>query len=168
MKGYIPSLNSVLQCFSAIALLGTSSAFGFMSMPTEMSLSILAGALGLAFSNIENIAEFSGAGFSAKMKTQIQGLLDKETEQEAIGDEETYEPATDPEKSVIKSLQNPKYTWRTLKGISRDSQMSESEAWLALVTLVQKGLARTTNKNKTGEMIWSLTQQGRAYARKIA
>lgn len=164
----MPSLNSVLSCCSALALLGISSVFGFMDMPTAMGLSILAGALGLAFSNIENIAEFSGAGFSAKMKNEIQAVIDKETEQEVLEGGETFEPASDPEINVIQSLQNQKYTWRTLRGISKDAQLEESEAWTTLLILVHKELARTANKNNTGETIWSLTQEGRAYANKIA
>ena len=164
----MPSFNSILSCCSAVALLGASSLFGFMEMPTEMGLSILAGALGLAFSNIENIAEFSGAGFSAKMKTQIQAVIDKETEQEDFIENEKEISLTDHEKFVLKSLHNPKYTWRTLRGISKEASMSESESWISLLTLKQKGLVRTGNKNKTGEMIWSLTQQGHAYANKIA
>ena len=164
----MPSLNSILSFCSAIALLGVSSLFGFMGMPTEMGLSILAGALGLAFSNIENIAEFSGAGFSAKMKTQIQAVIDKETEQEDVTETENEITITDSEKFVLNALNNHKYTWRTLRGISREAAMTESEAWITLVTLIQKGLVRTGNKNKTGEIIWSLTQQGHVYANKIA
>ncbi len=164
----MPSLNSILSWSSAIALLVISSVFGFLGMPTEMGLSILAGALGLAFANIENIAEFSGAGFSAKMKHQIQAVIEKETEPEDIALTENDETIQDPEKAVIKALNNPKYTWRTLSGISKEASTPEKEAWKILVSLIQKGLVRTGNKNKTGEMIWSLTQQGRAYASKIA
>ena len=154
-------LNSILSSCSAIALLGVSAVFGFMGMPAEMGLAILAGALGLAFSNIDNIAEFGGAGFIAKMKPQIQAVIDKETEQE---DRTEYTSITDPEKTVIKALRDPRYTWRTLSGISKEVSLTESETWSILVSLIQKGLARTGNKNKTGEMIWSLTQEGLACA----
>lgn len=160
----MPSLNSVLSFFSAIALLGVSPVFGFMSMPTEMGLSILAGSLGLAFSNIDKISEFSGAGFSAKMKNQFQAVVDKETEQEENTALDEQHSLNDIEKSVIKALSNPQFTWRTLPGISKASSLSESEAWKILVLLIQKELVQAGNKNKTGEMIWSLTQSGRSYA----
>ena len=160
----MPGLNSILSGCSAIALLGVSSVFGFMGMPAEMGLAILAGALGLAFSNIDNIAEFSGAGFTAKMRTQIQAVIDKETEQE---DRTEYKSITDPQESIIKALRDPRYTWRTLSGISKEASLTEQEAWSILVSLIQKGLARTGNNNKTGEMIWSLTQEGFAYAEHI-
>jgi len=164
----MPSLNTILSWSSAFVLLVISSVFGFMGVPTEMGLSILAGALGLAFANIENIAEFSGAGFSAKMKCQIQAVVEKETEPEDISLTEEDKIIEESEKSVIKALNNPKYTWRTLSGISKEASMPENEVWKALVSLIQKELVRTGNKNKTGEMIWALTRQGRAYAGKIA
>ena len=160
----MPSLNTALSLFSAIVLLGVSSAFGFMAMPKEMGLSILTGALGLAFSNIDKISEFSGAGFSAKMKDQLQAVIDKETEQEDIASIENQKSLGNEEISAIKALNNPRFTWRTLRGISKESSLSESEAWKVLVSLIQKELVRTGNKNKTGEMIWSLTRLGRSHA----
>jgi predicted transcriptional regulator len=133
-----------------------------------MGLAILAGVLGLAFSNIDNIAEFSGAGFTAKMKTQIQAVIDKETEQEETTEDKKVKGITDLEKTVIKALRNSRYTWRNLNGISKEISLTESQAWKILVTLMQKELVRTGNKNKTGEMIWSLTQEGFVYADKLA
>ncbi len=128
----MPSLNTALSLFSAIVLLGVSSAFGFMAMPKEMGLSILAGALGLAFSNIDKISEFSGAGFSAKMKDQLQAVIDKETEQEDIASIENQKSLGNEEISAIKALNNPSLTWRTLRGISKESSLSESGAWKVL------------------------------------
>ncbi|ODB82373.1 hypothetical protein A3194_19145 [Candidatus Thiodiazotropha endoloripes] len=161
MKKYMPSQNTVFNISSGLVLLGVSTIFGFMSMPAEMGLSILAGALGMAFSNIDKLSEFSGAGFSAKMKDQLQAVIDKETETE-ISDEED-KTINNMEKSILKALSNPKYTWRTLPGVSKEASLSESETWTILVTLIQKGLVRTGTKNKTGEMIWSLTQIGRSH-----
>ncbi len=155
-------LNSIIQFLSAVVLLGISVCFGFMSKPTEMGLAILAGALGLAFSNLDKFSEFSGAGFSAKMKDQVQAVIDKETEElpvktvEATGTEISTE-----EQSMLEALANPKYTWRTLPGLSKTTTVNESEAREILVKLTRKGLVRCGNKNETGEMIWSLTPLGR-------
>jgi hypothetical protein len=52
-------------------LLGISSAYGFMGMTVEMGLAILAGSIGLAFSNIDKIAKFKGAGFEAEMCKKV-------------------------------------------------------------------------------------------------
>lgn len=50
-----------------------------MAMPAEMGLAILAGALGLGFSNIEKISRFKGAGFEAEMK-MVQTIIESQTE----------------------------------------------------------------------------------------
>ena len=160
MKIRTPKLNTIFQILSAMILLIVSTCFGYLGKPTEMGLAILAGALGLAFSNLDKFSEFSGAGFSAKMKDQLQAVIDKETE-ESPSKEVAAEELSPPEESILEALANPKYTWRTLPGVSGAAKCSESETWSALVALTEKGLVRTGNKNKTGEMIWSLTSKGR-------
>lgn len=42
--------------------------FGYLSKPAEMGLVIVAGAFGMAFSNIDKFKKVSGAGFSAELK----------------------------------------------------------------------------------------------------
>jgi len=134
-----------------------------------MGLAILAGALGLAFSNVDKISEFSGAGFTAKMKGQIQAVIDKETEvsegeeSEKIG----VERVPDNELTVLKALANSKYTWRTFPGICRDVDCDQDDAWITLLSLLGGGLVQTGNKNDTGEMIWSITSKGRQRISKI-
>lgn len=158
-------MEVVFKFFSAIVLLVVSCCFGYMGLPTEMGLAILAGALGLAFSNIDKLSEFSGAGFSAKMKDQIQAVVDKETEATPLSKDEGKEkkaPSTDIK--ILKALSNPNFTWRTLPGISKDANCNESEAWTILVNLVGNDFVRSGNKNKTGEMIWALTAKGRQLA----
>lgn len=155
-------METVLKFASALVLLVVPCYFGYMAQPTEMGLAILAGALGLAFSNIEKLSEFSGAGFSAKMKNQIQAVVEKETEATPYSSAEDEVTQLSPvEKAVLKALSNPKYTWRTLSGISKDAGYSEIEVWSALVKLVGNEFIQTVNKNKTGEMIWALTNEGR-------
>lgn len=159
------SMESVFKFSSTAVLLVVPCYFGYMSQPTEMGLAILAGALGLAFSNIDKLSEFSGAGFSAKMKDQIQAVVEKETEATPYpGSEGEATQASPVEAAVLKALSNPKYTWRTLSGISKDAGYSEAEAWPALVKLVGNKFIQTVNKNKTGEMIWALTNEGRHLA----
>lgn len=150
----------MFQFLSATILLLVSTCFGFLGKPTEMGFAILAGVLGLAFSNLDKFSEFSGAGFSAKMKDQLQAVIDKETE-ESPTKLVIAEQLSSPEESVLKALADPKYTWRTLSGVSGETSCGESEVWSALVALIEKGLVRAANKNKTGEMVWSLTRKGR-------
>jgi hypothetical protein len=166
MKKYMPKLESVLTVLSAAVLLGVSTYFGVHSMPKEMGLAILAGALGMAFSNLDKFSEFSGAGFSAKLRNQVQAIVDKETESEELESEVDSNETNKTDLAILISLAKQKYTWRTLSGIAKDSSLTEPEAWNLLVSLIQKKLVRTGNKNKTGEMIWALTQRGRAYVSK--
>lgn len=157
-------MNELMKLLSAIVLLIVSTWFGYLGLPSQMGLAILAGALGLAFSNIDKISEFSGAGFSAKMKEEVQAIIDKETEPDIEDkDQESADLGVEHSK-IIAALNHSKYTWRSLAGISKESNITEPEAWKALVWLTKHGLVRTGNKNKTGAMIWALTRVGRAVA----
>jgi len=155
-------MKIVFKVSSAIILLVVPCYFGYMSQPTEMGLSILAGALGLAFANLDKLSEFSGAGFSAKMKDQMQAVVEKETEFTPFERGENQGTRSAPiDEAILNALSDPKYTWRTLSGISKDAHCTEEEAWTALVSLVGDKLVRVTNKNNTGDMIWALTSRGR-------
>lgn len=160
----MPNLNSVVQFVSASVLLIASSILGFLSMSTEMGLAILAGALGMAFSNIDKISEFKGAGFEAKMKMdQVQAIIDKETEIDA-----TVSPSADnseikstPKSAVkiINALQHPTYTWRSITGLMRDTGFDRSELSKEIEWVVVNGYA----KHELGRpgSIWTLTNKGR-------
>ncbi len=157
-------LDTLIKFVSAVVLLGVSVCFGFLSMSAEMGLSILAGALGLAFSNMDKISEFSGAGFSAKMKEQVEAVLEKEIEISSSDQVSEGDVSNSNEMKILKSLADPKFTWRTLKGIAKDTGLNENEIWATLTMLVANELARSANNSKTGEMIWSLTTLGRVKA----
>ncbi|MDZ7686942.1 MAG: hypothetical protein U5O39_19965 [Gammaproteobacteria bacterium] len=160
-------MNTILTVVSVLVLLGVSSAFGFLSMPTEMGLAIVAGALGLAFANIDKIAEFSGAGFSAKMKDQLQTVIDKETEPdldpeaeerpalELIGITQEDEHA----EAALRALTNGKYTWRSIGGIAKETSQRSSEALNTLKLLKRKGLVEEGRSN-SGSRIWTPTVRG--------
>lgn len=153
--------RAVFVAASAVCLLGASVYFGLLRLPTEMGLSIVAGSLGLAFSNLDKLSEFSGGGFSAKLRTQVQAVIDKETEpRKTIG--HPSGPAFDENTlAVLRALSDPRFTWRTLNGIAGSANLSEAETWKLLVPLVGDKLVQVSNKKGTGVMIWSLTSLGR-------
>ncbi|MEX2515933.1 MAG: hypothetical protein WD572_03335 [Gammaproteobacteria bacterium] len=166
MKKYMPSFNTVLMLSSAIILLGVSSVFGYMAMATEMGLSILAGALGMAFSNIDKIAEFSGAGFSAKMKDQMQAVIDKETEPdldqklEDLPEELIRLEAEDEHvQEALLALTNGKYTWRSVGGIAKATSQKPSDALNTLELLQREGYVEESRTN-SGSQIWKPTVRG--------
>lgn len=62
---------------TAILIIGPSLYFGNKGMPTEMGLSIVAGAITAGFLNIEKIELLKGAGFEARMKAEVKKAVDE-------------------------------------------------------------------------------------------
>lgn len=52
--------------------LGLAVMFGIMGKPTEMGIIVIAGAIAVAFLNIDKIQKFKGAGFEAEMKRAVE------------------------------------------------------------------------------------------------
>lgn len=159
------TIEKKLSLVAYAVLFGISIIFGFLSMPTEMGLTIVAGSLGLAFLNIDKIKRFKGAGFEAEMQEKIEAIIEKETEPEQNENNSscgfTFEAYGADEKSrkVIKSLLNPKFTWRYLGGISKESGLSKDESLKTLNWLLDNKLGSYT-KGENGRL-WSLTAKGR-------
>jgi len=157
-------INKIAQACAFILLLVGTFALGLLSKPTEMGLCILAAAIALAFSNIEKIKRFKGAGFEAEMlEKQVEVMIAKEAEPEAKEEQSTFRATVygldEPTRLVVKALGNSKYTWRTISGISQESGQSSTSVkkainWLVMNDLVvQAGAAKSTN--------WGLSEQGR-------
>ncbi|WP_237046050.1 hypothetical protein [Aquipseudomonas alcaligenes] len=163
-------LNSVAQGFSFAFLLVGPLIFGLLGKPTEMGLSILAGALSLAFSNIDKISKFKGAGFEAEMREKVGAIIAKEAEPEkndltngltgkAFGlDENT--------RKVVKSLGSSQYTWRTVTGISQEAGLTKSEVTRSLHWLNLNGLVVKTESKVNAN--WGLSEDGRDLYNQIA
>lgn len=54
-----------------LLILGLAVMFGIMGKPTEMGIIVVAGAIAVAFLNIDKIQKFKGAGFEAEMKRAV-------------------------------------------------------------------------------------------------
>lgn len=99
--------------------------------------------IGLAFSNIDKLKSFEGAGFTAEMREQIKAVVEKETEQdsefiELVKTDSTID--TEPnENKILEALSNQKYTWRALHGISTESNVNKNEVKAIVNNLVKKG-----------------------------
>jgi hypothetical protein len=153
--------RAIFAAASAVCLLAVSVYFGLSAMPTEMGLSIVAGSLGMAFANLDKLSEFSGGGFSAKLRTEFQAVIDKETEPGKTISHLSRPNLDANTLAVLGGLSDPRYTWRTLDGIAGSANLSEAEAWKILAPLVGNQLVHVSNKRGTGQMIWSLTSSGR-------
>ena len=150
-------------------ILGGSFLFGCLARPTEMALAIVAGSIALAFSHIDKIQEFKGAGFEAKMweqqKRELAPILAKETEPPPASPSPAFAIkafGTDADtKKVIRALASEKYAWRYLGGIKVDTGLAPETIQKALDWLKANGLA-TETLGKAGP-VWGLTSEGRAF-----
>ncbi|ARC94519.1 hypothetical protein B6A42_23715 [Vibrio coralliilyticus] len=158
--------NKVLQCLSGTVMLGVSLYFGSMSKPTEMALAITAGFLGLIFANLDKFKSFRAGNLEAQLREeQIEAVLEKETETSIEGIDEvnaqvpSVNLVSESSKNVLTALQDHKYTWRYVSGLSKETnltriQIKESLQWLSENGYVKKSLG------KNGE-IWASTPEGR-------
>ena len=157
--------STIQNISSYIVLFVFSLIFGFLGKPAEMGLSIIAGSLGLAFLNIDKIKRFKGGGFEAEMQEKIEAIIEKETEPEQIDNNSNLGirveafGTNDNAKKIIKALLNPKYTWRYLGGIAKESGLSKNEALKILNWLLENNLGKFT-EGEHGRL-WSLTAKGR-------
>jgi hypothetical protein len=157
-------MNNIAQISAYVLLIVGSFVFGLLGKPTEMGLCTLAGAIALAFTNIDKIKRFKGAGFEAEMQeAQVKAIIAKDAE-----------PAEKPEgpqfslkafsldedtRKIVKTLGNSKYTWRTSRGISQESGLPTPSVEKSLDWLSSNGLVIQA-RIKTGER-WGLTEDGR-------
>jgi len=152
----------IFQSASYLMLLGVSSTYGYMAMPKEMGLSILAGALGLAFSNIDKISKFKGAGFEAEMN-MVQTLIENQTEpsQEQKEKLKKDNELSHTDSQIFNSLQkNPRYTWRYAKTVADEILLPVNETESHLKSLMSRGLVKS-GKGSSGE-IWAITNLGKS------
>ncbi|WP_332778327.1 hypothetical protein [Polaromonas sp.] len=157
-------INQIAQIAAFAVLLAGPVAFGLLGKPTEMSLCILAAAIGLAFSNIEKLKRFKGAGFEAEMlEKRVEVMMAKEAEPApeaaSIGITVKAYGLDEATRRVVKALGNSKYTWRTAGGIAQETGQTTSTVkkaldWLSINDLtVQAGAGKVAN--------WGLSEEGR-------
>lgn len=157
-KDAIP--NMLLNLASGAVLLIVTSVLAFLGKPTEMGLAILAGAIGLAFANIDRIRKFKGAGFEAETWEKAEAVIAKETEPkpEEVSFQNTH-IIDGGKRAVLAALGNPKYTWRYLDGISEETKLGKEIVTAALSELIHRGLViRSAGET---EPLWALTTHGR-------
>lgn len=157
-------INQIAQISAFILLLAGTFAFGLLGKTAEMGLCILAASIGLAFSNIEKMKRFKGAGFEAEMlEKKVDAMIAKDAEPapeaERTGFQLKAYGIDEATRSVVRALGNSKYTWRTPTGIAQESGQTSAAVkkaldWLGLNDLVvQAGAGRVTN--------WGLSEEGR-------
>lgn len=151
----------LFQIASYSMLLVVSSVYGFLGQTTEMGVAVVAGAIGLAFTNLDKIARFKGAGFEAEMK-MVQTMIENQTEPSSDQQEEAKrkDDLSGTEVKILKRLQKPGYTWRYAKTIAGEISKPVLDTEKTLEALMLRGFA-TNTKGSNGE-IWSITPLGKS------
>ena len=97
------------------------------------------------------------------MQDKLEAIIEKETEppqSEEVGFLTVEAYATDENaKLIINALKNPKYTWRYLGGIVKDSGLTKSEVLKTLNWLIQNNLGKVTEGDHG--RLWALSAKGR-------
>ena len=154
------------QIAAFITLLLGPLVFGFLGKPTEMGLCILAASIALAFSNIEKLKRFKGAGFEAEMlERQVEAMVAKEAEPDVQRDTSVSVKGYGLDQStraVVQALGNSKYTWRTVNGIALETGQTPPAVRKALDWLMLNDLA--VQIGTTRNLNWGLSEEGRALA----
>ncbi|TXS92922.1 hypothetical protein FV139_13255 [Parahaliea maris] len=126
-----------------------------------MGLAILAGAIGLAFSNLDKISRFKGAGFEAEMK-MVHTIIENQTEPSPEQKKQAIQSdgLSDEEARILVSLQKPGYTWRYARTVSGEVSLPLDKTESILFSLMTRGFA----KNGTGSdgEIWAITNVGKS------
>ncbi|KFK97195.1 MULTISPECIES: hypothetical protein [unclassified Serratia (in: enterobacteria)] len=155
------AIFSNLENLSVLVLFGLSSLMALLGRPAEMALAIVAGAIGLAFSNIDKLESFKGAGFEAK--TRERRAQEAVISEQTNNTEELKTLASDITKAreaIMSALLNTEYNARYPSGIAEEANyprdvVLEELNWLQQQKLVEK------RAGKNG-YLWSLTEKGMA------
>ncbi len=143
----------------------------FLGRSAEMA--VLAGfsAVCMAFLKLDKFSEFSGIGFSAKLREvekKVEAIEVKETEVDPLPDasaqfcDVNVLQVSPQEKQALEAIENSKFTFRTATGIAQNLKTSQASARNLMVALEDKGLvSQIVTSRRT--VAWNITAQGREY-----
>lgn len=155
---------------SFIVLIGAPVVLGAFGKPAEAGVCVVAGALGLAFTNLHRFKRFKGGGFEAEMKEQFEAMIAKEAEpeegQESRGFEIQAYGFDDGTRSIVVALNSSNYTWRSIGGISKETGLSETAVISKLHWLRENGLVLQVGVSR--RMNWGLSDEGRDVASSLS
>lgn len=155
-------MKNVIQFASFSVLLFGTFFFGYSHQPTEMGLIILASTLSLAFSNIDKIQRFKGAGFEAEMN-MMKTIIDKETEPLSPSNGLAFRSKIidfdEQTQKVLKCLDHPSYTWRYARTVATETNLKNEDVE-AILEKLERGNFVSQADGANG-IIWGLTINGR-------
>ena len=153
--------NKLLAVGASVVLLIAPLVFGFLGKAAEMGLSIIAGSLGLAFSNLDRISRFKGAGFEAEMNVQkvAESVVVQQTEDTDNLKSIAFDINSRRE-DIMQALLHTDFHSRYISGLSSKTGHSKECVRDELDWLLERGLV--TNLNSSKGYLWNLTEKGMA------
>ncbi|GIU53719.1 ArsR family transcriptional regulator [Shewanella sp. KT0246] len=168
-------MNKIIYKILVLLYAALCFCLAIKGMPAELAGFAAAGALALVFLNLEAFAEFSGAGFSAKLNQRIETIekdmepiKSKATEPEISAKPEMKNGETDSiqldedKLKILDALIDGKYSWRTITGLCQDTKISRDNLSELLTELEAEGLV-TASKSAAGKVIWGSTMRGNIF-----
>ncbi|EHI9242792.1 ArsR family transcriptional regulator [Vibrio vulnificus] len=153
--------NRVLSIGSTLVLLVAPIGFGYLGQTVEMGLAVVAGSLGLAFSNLDKISRFKGAGFEAEMRDQqlAEAVIVKQTEDTDALKSLAFD-IDSRRQAIMHALLHTNYQSRYISGLAADTGYSKECVRDELDWLKESGLVE--KRNSTKGYLWNLTEKGMA------
>lgn len=103
-----------------------------------------------------------------QVKAKVDPMAAKQTEQDIqdIGSRAMAKQfaGESKEQKVLQALTDPRFTFRTVSGICKDTEIEQDELTKILYSLAERGLVKRIELQARGEtkIRWALTEQGRA------
>lgn len=152
------------------------AALAFLARPSEMVIFAGFSAVCMAFLKLEEFSEFSGIGFSAKLRDvarKVEAMEVKQTEVDPEADsgdqfgEIGVLQISSLERDALKTIEDSKFTFRTATGIAQNLGLSVPATRRLMTGLEEKSLvARIVTSRRT--LAWNITATGRDYLATIA
>lgn len=144
-----------------LALLGRSA---------ELAGFAVVGALALVFLKLDSFKEFSGGGFSAKLKERVDDIekdlapikskaIEPEEVENTLNKTKFDEGLSKKALQVLDALVEGNYSWRTFKGLEASTKIPKSELE-EILTELEADMLVTTTKSSAGKVIWGATSRG--------
>ncbi|HCA02680.1 hypothetical protein ACTXPD_18635 [Vreelandella alkaliphila] len=165
-------LFSVLVPLSFLLLV----VLALLGKAAEMAVVAGFSAVCMAFLRLENFSEFSGVGFSAKLRDvakKVEAMAVRETEVDAddVSDAQFGKIATiqvsAQEREALQAIEDSPFTFRTATGLAQNLELSVSAVRQLMAGLEEKGLASQIVTSRRS-IAWNITAQGRNYLLSMA
>lgn len=136
-------------------------------------MAVVAGfsAVCMAFLRLEKFSEFSGVGFSAKLRDVVKKVEAMEVRETEVDVDEvsgaqfgqiTAIQLSAQEREALEAIEDSPFTFRTATGLAQNLGLSVSAVRQLMIGLEEKGLVSQIVTSRRS-IAWNITAQGRSY-----